>query len=310
MTNLLYQYSLSKYEDDMNRQSFKNRIELLIDKKKLFNNMDNIEGLSGAAIMCIDDDFNKVELRKSKFDNPRTVVMRFPSIKAPSSLASETSPNINESGLAKESTLAILSCGAAVMGWIVVIGASAAAPVTGGASLFAVSTGIAATLASSGQCINGLYRTYNEYSGNGEENDRLDSLIWYQSASTALDSISLLGAGVASSSAVKAFKLLQKHSSRTTKQILKNMTRGERRRLTKDIVRLNNPNKSTKALKAMLKTTDFKKGFKKEFTKLRVTNGFKLRLKDGVGAALTFTGSGLGGFSASYIEAIAVTVFE
>ena len=80
----------------------------------------------------------------------------------------------------------------------------------------------------------------------------------YQIAYIALDSISLVGALVAGTAAIKAFKLIQKNSGRTTKQILKNVTRAEKRRLTKDIVRLNNPNKSTKALKAILKTEDSK----------------------------------------------------
>ena len=116
----------------------------------------------------------------------------------------------------------------------------------------------------------------------------------YQIAYIALDSIYLVGALVAGTAAIKAFKLIQKNSGRTTQQILKNVTRAPKRRLTKDIVRLNNPNKSTKALKAILK----------------ITKAVKLHLKDGVGAALTFSGSAFAGFSSNQIKAIAVTVFE
>ena len=131
----------------------------------------------------------------------------------------------------------------------------------------------------------------------------------YQIAYIALDSISLVGALVAGTAVIKAFKLIQKNSGRTTKQILKSVTRAEKRRLTKDIVRLNNPNnpnKSTKALKAILNTEDSKN----MYTKLKITKALKLHLKDGVGAALTFSGSAFAGFSSNQIKAIAVTVFE
>jgi hypothetical protein len=45
-----------------------------------------------------------------------------------------------------------LSCGAAVIGWIVVFSGSVAVPFTAGASAFVVGIGVTAALASSAQC--------------------------------------------------------------------------------------------------------------------------------------------------------------
>lgn len=305
MTDLLYQHSFGKYRDDINQQSFKDRVESLIDKKTLFNNIDNIEGLSGAAITCIDDDFSIVELRKSSFNNSRTVVIRFPSIKTSSSFAFEASLNRRVSNVTTEVIGTALSCGAALFGWIAVSGSLVAIPVTGGASTLMTGIGISASTASSVQCFNGAYRTYNELY-NPEMNDFLDSQTWYQATTVVLDAISLVGAGAATVSSIKAFKLIQKSSGRTTKQILKNMTRAERRNLTKDINRLNNPGKSNNVLKRMVTA----KKIPKRYSKQELTHAFKVQIKDGIGAALTFSGSALAGFSKNQIKAITVTIFE
>ncbi|MBL4606487.1 MAG: hypothetical protein JKY01_01490 [Pseudomonadales bacterium] len=158
-----------------------------------------------------------------------------------------------------------------------------------------------ASVVSSFQCANGLYRAFNEIS-NPEQNDALDSQEWYQAASVALDITSLAGAAAAGATTLKAIKLLQATSLKSSKVLLQGLSRTERKRLTQDIIRLNHPGVSNTVLKRLINTGSYPK----RFTGSQITKAMTLQLKDAVGASMSYTGSAQSGT----INTLAIGVFE
>ncbi|MCI2283820.1 hypothetical protein L3081_10940 [Colwellia sp. MSW7] len=196
----------------------KSKLSYNINQKKLFQDIDRIPELYGAAVVYIDSNYTITELRP--FDpscslNPIKVVLREP----PNLMNQKeflghlkgSQGNIRESKLVGEVVGTVLSCGAAFLGWVVVFGSSAAIPLTGGTSTAVTYLAVAASTASTAQCINGFVRTTLEVAS-PQSNDFLDSQEWYQSATTALDIISLLGAAAAGAMTLKTVKLLNINS--------------------------------------------------------------------------------------------------
>ncbi len=184
-----------------------------------------------------------------------------------------------------------LSCGAAVLSWLVIGGSSAAIPVSGGASTAITILAYSAATASSFQCTNSAYRLYNESDlGDPKKIQWLDSQDWYIHTSTALDAISLAG-GITSAGATIKTILRLKAAGTPFRESLKGLDRQSRKRLTEEIIRANNPNISNKTLKALVAAGKYPK----RFSNIEISNALRLQLKDAIGAALSFTGSASSG---------------
>jgi len=286
----------------------KTRLAYNINQKKLFQDIDKIPELYGAAVVFIDSNYTITELRP--FDpscrlNPIKVILREPpKLMHQKEFAGHlkgSQGNIRESKLVGELAGTVLSCGAAFLGWIAVFGSSAAIPLTGGTSAAVTYLAVGASTASSMQCGNGLYRVYNERR-NPEMNDFLDSNEWYQDITTALDIISLAGAAAAGAATLKTVKLLMANSSKSTSAILKGLSRAEKKRLTQDIIRSNHPGISNKLLKNLVKSGRYPK----RYSGIKITQSLKLQLKDAIGASMSFSGSALSG----NVNSIAVGIYE
>jgi len=302
----LFMGSLGIYSFKENQ--LKSRLSYSINQKKLFQDIDNIPELYGAAVIYIDSHYTITELRP--FDSscrlsPIKVVLREP----PQLLNQKqfalhlkgSQGNTRESKLVGELAGTVLSCGAAVLGWFVVMGSGAAIPITGGTSSAITYLAIAASTASTAQCLNGGFRSRNEVY-NPTLNDALDSDEWYQNISSAVDLISLAGAAAAGAAALKTMKLLMANSSKSSLDILKGLSRAERKRLTEDIIRLNHPGVSNKILKQMVRSGQFPKSY----SGIQFTQALKLQLKDAVGASMSFTGSALSG----NVNSLAIGIYE
>ena len=185
----------------------------------------------------------------------------------------------------------LLSCGAAVLGWVVVVGGNAAAPITGGLSATVNILGVSAAIASSAQCGNGLIRIGSEILDDGQTSDILDSQEWYHETVKAIDVISLAGAATSSLMTFKVYQMATTASSRSIIDILKGMTRPERKRLTKEIIRVNHPGVSNKLLKGMVREGKYPKSFSSS----RINTSLMLHVKDAAGATLSFSGSAFSG---------------
>jgi len=151
-------------------------------------------------------------------------------------------------------------------------------------------------VASSLQCANGAIRTGSEI-GSGKINDYLDSQEWYQTAITSLDIISLAGAGSASLASFKAYKAVRSVSSRSLLDILKGMSRSERKRMTEEIIRINHPGVSNKVLKQMIQGGVYPK----RYSTNSINSALMLHLKDSVGATLSFAGSASSGTIRNFV---------
>ncbi|ARD24334.1 hypothetical protein [Shewanella japonica] len=283
------------------------RLNAEIDFKTLFARIDAIQGLTGAGVVYIDSKFNIVELRKFEAIcqiNPIKIILREPPAQMnQSSFAAHlkgSQGNIRESRLVSEVAGTVLSCGAAVIGWTVVLGSSAAVPLTGGTSAAITYLAVGASAASSAQCFNGMVRTYGEIK-DPELNNYLDTQEWYTNASTALDLVSLAGAGAAAVATIKTIKVMQLSTTKSTIEILKGLSRPERKRVNQEIARLNLPGASSRLIKSLNR-----KGLIKKYSGIQITNSFRLQLKDAIGASLSFSGSALSGT----IKTLAVGVYE
>ncbi|NNE64153.1 MAG: hypothetical protein HKN34_08720, partial [Gammaproteobacteria bacterium] len=184
-----------------------------------------------------------------------------------------------------------LSCGAAVLSWVVVGGSSVAIPVSAGASTAITILAYGAATASSLQCANSSYRLVNETDyGDNSMNAWLDSHEWYVHTTTALDVISVLGGVSAAGATLKTVINLRKAGT-PVKEALKGLSRQERKRLTEEIIRANNPGISNKILKSLVAAGKYPK----RYSKLQISSSVSLQLKDAIASTMSFTGSATSG---------------
>ncbi len=174
---------------------------------------------------------------------------------------------------------------------ILLASGSVAVPFTGGTSSAVAYLGYAGMAASALQCGNGLYRVNKLYDGKGDELAQLDSEQWYIATSTVLDVISLASAGAALKEATMTYRAMRRISARKATEWLKSMPRSERKRLTENIIRAENPGISNNVLKEMVKNGLYPKRYPTE----AIQNGLRQQLHSALNNSLTFVGSGISG---------------
>ncbi|WP_411994086.1 hypothetical protein [Agarivorans sp. DSG3-1] len=294
----------SPFQENKEKQ-LKQRLQSELNLSRIFKSLDSDQNTSGAGVVYIDSEFTVVTLRPFKpvcRINPIRLILREPPKQVSAvKYASELKASRRESKLTGELLNTGLSCGAAVLSWVVVVGATTAIPITGGTSAAVTYLGIAAATASTVQCFNGAGRSYVEKS-NPEALDKLDTMEWYNAASTALDVISLGGAAAAGATTIKMFKTLSLTTSKSKIEILKGFSRAERKRITLEIHRLNLPGISEKTLKALTNSSKLAKRYSSQ----AIVNAVSLNVKDAVGASLSIVGSAYGGT----IKTLAIGIYE
>lgn len=266
----------------------------LESKRILLGRIDRIPGLRNTRVMYFDGAI-MTELRPHPplcMEKYKTVIIRklHDASEATNVQHPQTSKQ-TESVFYNELLSTGLSCGAAVLSWIVVGGSSAAIPVSGGTSTAITVLAYGAATASSLQCGNSAYRLFNETDyGDPSINRWLDSQDWYNHTTTALDVISVTG-GIASAGATLKTVLQLNKSGTPFKEAIKGLSRQERKRLTEEIIRANNPGISNRILKSLVAAGKYPKRFKN----IDISNTLRLQLKDAIGASLSFAGSTSGG---------------
>jgi len=206
-----------------------------------------------------------------------------------------------ESRLAAEVVGGVLSCSAAVIGWLVVFGSAGAAPVTGGSS--AIITGLAwtASTASTAQCLNSAGRITAEVTS-PESLDWIDDQGWYTATSDALDVLSLAGATTAGLATLRMVKIARAaNPGKTTLSVLKGLQRHERKRLTEEIIRAQNPGLSNSQLKQLIRAGTYPK----RYTAQAISGGMKQQLLDALGATFSFAGSASAGVTRKFVVGVA-----
>lgn len=295
------------YSDVLEKQKEQNllfRLKFSGFSDQIFKKIDAIPSLTGAGVVFIDKNFTLVELRPFRpicSTKPVKVILREQpaAVKSAQQFANTLSANKRDSHMTGELLGAALSCTGAVLSWMVVIGSGAAIPLTGGASSAVTYLGYAAAAATTAQCVDGAYRVFNE-ANNPAQNDALDSNEWYVQTKKALDVISLLGVAASASATIKTVLVLKKETDIT--KVLQGLSRAERRRLTEEIIRLNNPNISNQALKALIRSG----AYPSRYSNSQISQAVILQLKDSIAALLSFTGSAMGG----EVNSVAVGIYE
>lgn len=215
--------------------------------------------------------------------------------------ASKLKNDKRDSHLVGEIVGTTISCSAAVLSWIVIIGSSVAIPISGGTSSAVTYLAFGAATASTIQCGNGLLRTGLEVH-EPELKDWLDSQDWYTNASLAVDAISLADAGASGVVLAKTLKIAKTASSKSTPEILKGLSRAERKRLTQEIIKLNHPGISAKVMKSLISAGKYPKRYSQQ----QISQALSLRVKEALAASLSFFGSATSGVT----RQIAVGVYD
>ncbi|MCS6236859.1 hypothetical protein G3495_17365 [Shewanella baltica] len=281
------------------------RLQNELNTTRIFKALDADPNTIGAGVVFIDHEFTVVTLRSFEpicRKLPIRLILREPPRHVSTvNYASELKASRRESKLTGELLNTGLSCGAAVLSWIVVLGATTAIPITGGASTAVTYLGVAAATASSLQCLNGAVRSIAE-ARYPEDLDWLEEQEWYNAANTALDIISLGGAAAAGATTIKMVQTLRKTTSKSLTEILKGLSRADRKRLTLEIQRLNQPGISQSVLKTLTNSGKLTTRYSSQ----ALVNAISLNIKDAVGASLSISGSAYGGT----IKNLAVGIYE
>lgn len=183
-----------------------------------------------------------------------------------------------------------LACGGAVMTFVVAKGGIAAAPFSAGTSLTLSYVAYTGMVASGAQCFNSVWRTRNELT-NPAKNDYYDTLRWYQAMTTALDGISLVGAGASTFATVKTVIAIRSSTGRNVTDILRPMSRQERAKLTDEVLRLRNPRHPREVIRLKQLAGQLPRRYSNPELRL----GILTQIKDQLNAALSITGSAVSG---------------
>jgi len=172
---------------------------------------------------------------------------------SPPAAAQATARTIQAPSLATEITSTAMSCGAMVTTVVLAVTSTLFIPFTAAATGYIAGVMIAGTIATGVQCFIGAGRLLLINTGHEDDVAWLDSQGWYTSTVTALDLISLAGAGAGLKKTVDIYRMMKSSSSAKAIEWLKGLSRHERKRITIEIIRARNPGISNDGIKALMK---------------------------------------------------------
>ncbi|ONH55172.1 hypothetical protein SAMN04490182_0208 [Pseudomonas cedrina] len=269
------------------------RLTSLLDLPKLYRTIDADPALVGAGVVHIGSDYQVTVLREFVplcSIKPKRVILREVAgpVRTGGEYANLAASSPRESQLWREASGVVSSCGGAVIGIIVAKAGIAAAPLSAGTSLALSYIAYAGSAASGVQCLNGLWRTYNELV-NPSQNDYYDTLGWYQTMTVALDGVSLVGAGTTTFATVKSVLAIKRSTGREVTDVLRHMSRQERAKLTTEVLRLKNPRHPSEIIRLRQLSGQLPRRFSNSQLRLSIMT----QIKDQIGATLAVTGSTL-----------------
>lgn len=268
------------------------RIEAMIDLRKLYAAIDADPAISGAGVVYIDSKFNSVTLREFTpicSIRPKRIIIREAQRNvSPQQFVQQVQSNPRESRLVAESVNTSLACAGAVLGWIAIIGGTAIVPFTGGASLVIAAVGVSAAGASTAQCGIGTMRVLNEVN-DPTRNDELDSEEWYQNMSRALDVVSLAGVASTGATVVRVMNMRKAMTGRSWHQSLRGLSRQERRRLTNEILENRNPALTPALRKSLQRSGELPK----RFSTSEISSALAINIRDALSVGTGLLGSGM-----------------
>lgn len=198
---------------------------------------------------------------------------------------------LSKPSLANEITSTAMSCGAAVVTGILALTSTMSVPLTAGATGVIAGVITAGTVATTFQCVIGIGRLVTISEGNEDTVAWLDTQDWYVATTTALDVVSLAGAGAGLKSTIETYKLMKSTSSSGVLKWLKTLSRSERKRITQEIIRAQNPGISNGGIKAAIQMG----GYPKRFPTEAIQKSLQRELTNALINTSAFAGSALTG---------------
>jgi len=247
--------------------------------QKFYVQIDLMPEMSGAGVGYVGDGSCEV-LRDSHHNSG---LQTFVVLKETDIDASQLPSDADQPNLGVELASLGFNCMAAVLGW-------AAIAATDGA-LFTL--GGAATVGATLQCGNSIVRTvgFGAKVHGTEWTAWLDSSEFYRDTGLALDVLSLAAATQAGAKTVRTVLALRRATGRELPDILRGLSRVERKRLAEELLRMQKPGVSNSAMKALIRAGEFPK----RFATTQVTELLFAQLRDAISTTLAFGGSGLNG---------------
>lgn len=193
--------------------------------------------------------------------------------------------------LATEITSTGFACGAMIVTLVMAFGAGAAVPFTAGGSGVIAAISLSGTLATGAQCMIGAGRLLAIHNDHGSDVAWLDSQDWYVATTTVLDVISLAAAGTALRGTLETYKLMKAASSSKVTAWFQSLSRAERKRITEEIIKAQNPGISSAGVKAAIRAGVYPKRFPSE----SLQKSLQRELMSAVNNASAFVGSSLTG---------------
>jgi hypothetical protein len=268
----------------------KNTLPGNFDRKKFIEVIDGAVELRGMRVVFYDGRQLQVLREGPPLCEPglKSIVIK-PDL-GEVTVQSESAAQSRESHLYLELISGAVGCSGAVVSWLLVFGGGAAAPITGGAPTFISALAATGAVASSIQCGNSMVRVYGEL-GHAEVLGYLDSVWWYGIATRGLDAISLVGVGTSTYATIRMAIAVRNATGKAMIEVLKGLSRQERKKLAEELIRHQNPNISNSALKTLVRAGVYPKRFSMQSVNVAVTN----QLRDALNAAMSFTGSAMSG---------------
>ncbi|MFY1666430.1 NAD synthetase [Pseudomonas sp. Pseu.R1] len=288
------------------RSIARERVESAVDLRKLFRIIDSDPAIIGAGVVFIDRDFNVVTLRE--FQPVCSVGLKRVILREPPrglngyqfSKILETEPR--ESELTSEVVGMGIACVGAIISWSVIATTGMVLiPFSAGASTVVAYMGLAAALATTAQCFNGMYRTHLEVH-NPLRKDELDTEEWYKETLFVLDAISLAGVAVTWGTTFKLLGVLKSSTGRGTMQSLKTLNSHQRKALTRELLLIKDPRITPKLMKLRQAAGELPK----RFTPVQFRNSTRIQIADCVSTIPDVVGSSISGI----LNTVAVALYQ
>jgi len=295
----------SLFEAMPSHRMAREQLERRLDLPKLFAAIDADPGIVGAGVVYIDERFNVFVLREFQpicSIVPKKVILReAPRYTAPAQYAEQIKNSPRESRVVGEAVGTTLACAGAVIGWFVVLSGTVAVPFSAGASAAVTVIAYSAATASTAQCLIGGTRPVLELR-DPSFNDRLDSEEWYQTTMTILDGVSLAGVGASALTTARLINMTRATTGKGTRDVLRGLSRQERRKLTDELLRLQHPTLSTQ----LVRLRQLAGELPKRISNTEIRQATLHQIRDSLGATLGFAGSAYSG----NVKSIAVGLYE
>lgn len=278
------------------------RVEQLIDLPRLFAVIDADPALVGAGVVYIDAQYNIVNLRRFQavcsVVPKRVVIQELRRHVTPQQYVEQVQRGSRESRLFAEVANAGLACAGAILSAVIMFGGVGLSAVSAGLALPLSYLSAAGAMAAGIQCTAGMFRVVGE-SFSSEVIDVVDSQEWYLTVSQLLDAISLLAITGSTYNTIKFLQVRKASTGLDWLQILKPLSRQQRRVLNNELQRIKHPSLTAKQLKLAQRAGTVKRRLPALEMKRATTTL--------IGEVFT---NALGMVGSSRIQAIAVSLIE